>query len=641
MIGVARCCPARQKPQAAERIGAAGREMCGQQGKGWVRVKKYTVFRFSFLYRFAIYFIFMIVVPILCSWWIYRAVLNFYYEEDTLYTQQIYMENSLTMLDASLDSVSNILVALNGNMEITHYLDDTPYKNQMGYGTFRNIVSFCEELYQVTPYLTGLKIYSDSPLVVYAPPFAKMETMGLADTVRKELENAVLQEIVWQVMPSEGEEFPALYGYQKMYTPSYSKCIGYIEVQLSPEFFQWYFDLLTQLSDDPAAVFCLYQGGRLLYSTGSEEAVPEQMEPGYEFELLNDKYQNCVEIPRLGLYVVRSGHLSDRNIMPTNNVPSIFISVIVALLLLLFSIFFSHVVRLSRRIQDFATFIRKADPEGLLPFYPRKASTGKKDEMDTLINAYNALIREKSSLISTVRKMELLSKEARYQALQAQIHPHFIYGTLESIRMTALQNKDRESADMIFSLAALIRYSISISPKAVTLREELQIASHYLKIQKLRFDDRIDYEFQIDEGLLELELPSFIIQPILENAVVYGVSQTLLHCALTVEARRTGQAVCLSVANTGSLIEPERLTEVNALLAGEIPRESFQGKSNGLALYNIGERLAIFFNGRASIRLALEENRTVTRITIENDPAGEAGKEEGEEREHVSDTDRG
>ena len=248
----------------------------------------------------------------------------------------------------------------------------------MGSGTFRNIVSFCEELYQVTPYLTGLKIYSDSPLVVYAPPFAKMETMGLADTVRKELENAVLQEIVWQVMPSEGEEFPALYGYQKMYTPSYSKCIGYIEVQLSPEFFQWYFDLLTQLSDDPAAVFCLYQGGRLLYSTGSEGAVPEQMEPGYEFELLNDKYQNCVEIPRLGLYVVRSGHLSDRNIMPTNNVPSIFISVIVALLLLLFSIFFSHVVRLSRRIQDFATFIRKADPEGLLPFIPERLPPAKR-----------------------------------------------------------------------------------------------------------------------------------------------------------------------------------------------------------------------------------------------------------------------
>lgn len=606
-------------------------------------MKKYTIPKFSFLYRFAVYFIFMIIVPIFCFWWIYEKVLNLYYAESTLDTQQIYLENSLSMLDSSLDAVSNMLIALKGNAEIINYLDDSSYKNRMSYGAFRDIASFCEELYQVTPYLTSLKIYSDSSLVLYAPPFAGIEDMHLEKASAAALESAGIQEIVWRVDPSD-TGFPVLYGYQKIYTSSYLKCIGYIEIQLSPELFKGYFELVSSLSDDPQAVWTLYQGSMPIYTTAILKKEPvsiEKQESGYEFSIWEDTYKNCIEIPELGLRVVRSGHLSDRIIASANNVPSLFISVIIMLLLVLFSMFFSKVALLSKRILDFSSFIRGADPEDLLPFRPKRASTGKKDEMDTLINAYNALIREKSSLISTVRKMELLSKEARYQALQAQIHPHFIYGTLESIRMTALQNKDRESADMIFSLAALIRYSISISPKAVTLREELQIASHYLKIQKLRFDDRIDYEFQIDEGLLELELPSFIIQPILENAVVYGVSQTLLHCALTVEARRTGQAVCLSVANTGSLIEPERLTEVNALLAGEIPRESFQGKSNGLALYNIGERLAIFFNGRASIRLALEENRTVTRITIENDPAGEAGKEEGEEREHVSDTDRG
>ena len=74
--------------------------------------------------------------------------------------------------------------------------------------------------------------------------------------------------------------------------------------------------------------------------------------------------------------------------------------------------------------------------------------------------------------------------------------------------MTALQNKDREVASMIFSLSALIRYSISISPKAVTLKDEVEIASHYLNIQKIRFDERLEYEFSIDEELLSMELPS-------------------------------------------------------------------------------------------------------------------------------------
>ena len=223
-------------------------------------MKKYTIPKFSFLYRFAIYFIFMIIIPIFCSWWIYEKVLNLYYAESTLDTQQIYMENSLSMLDSSLDAVSNMLIALKGNAEIINYLDSSPYKNQMSYGAFRDIVSFCEELYQVTPYLTSLKIYSDSSLVIYAPPFARMEDMSLQEASAAALENAGLQEVVWHVVPSDTEGFPVLYGYQKIYTPSYLKCIGYIEIQLSQELFKGYFELLSGLSDDPQAVWTLYQG---------------------------------------------------------------------------------------------------------------------------------------------------------------------------------------------------------------------------------------------------------------------------------------------------------------------------------------------------------------------------------------------
>ena len=587
-------------------------------------MKKPGVSRTSFLHRFAIYFVFMIIVPILCSWWIYEKVLNLYYAENTLDTQQIYMENSLSVLDSSLDAISNMLVALKGNGEIINYLDYSPYKNQMSYGPFRDIVSFCDELYQVTPYLTSLKIYSDSPLVLYAPPFNRMEDMKLEEATMEVLESAGLQEIVWQVVPSDTEEFPVLNGYQKIYTASYLKCIGYIEVQLSPDLFRAYFELLSNLSDDPQAVWTLYQGDTPIYTTSSAESGSislENIESGYEFSIWKDEYKNYVEISELGLYVVRSGHLSDRNIMPANNVPSIFISVIIVLLLILFSVFFINVALLSKRILDFSSFIKRADPEQLVPFLPEKVASGKMDELDSLVNAYNAMIQEKSSLISTVRKMELLSKDARYQALQAQIHPHFIYGTLETIRMTALQNKDREAADMAFSLSALIRYSVSISSKSVTLKDELEIASHYLKIQKMRFDDRIEYEFHIDEGLSELKLPSFIIQPILENAIVYGVSQTLMQCVLTVEAYRRQGDIVLSVSNTGKLIDPQRLAEVNGLLAGEVPLENFRGNHNGLALNNLRERLNIFFNGRASIRLVLQEDRTVTVITISDGTA--------------------
>ena len=598
-------------------------------------------FERSFFHRFVIYFILLILFPILFSWWLYERVLNLYYAESTLRTQQIYLDNSVSVLDSSLDDISNLLVALNGNAEIINYLDYSPYKSNMFFGTFRDIASFCEELYQVTPYLTSLKIYSDSPLVIYAPPFERLDKLSFDEELQEKLDGIGLQEIVWSVEVSDTEGFPELYGYQKIYSSGYVRCIGYIEVQLSSDFFKEYFELLSEFSDDPHAVWRLYQKDQLIWSNAADEmllALESLSGPGYTFSMFRNSYENCVELPRLDLRVVRSGSLSDRIIMPVNNVPSVFISVIIILLLGLFIGFFFNVALLSRRILDFSDFIRNADPDRLVPFQPKKESSGRADEIDTLVNAYNALIQENSSLISAVRKMELLSQEARYRALQSQIHPHFIYGTLETIRMTALMNRDHAAADMIFSLAALIRYSISISAKAVTLKEEFEIAEHYLKIQKVRIDVRIDYELQMEEDMTELTLPSFLIQPILENAFVYGISQTTEHCSLMVSAYRKGEDIVLTVSNTGRQITAKRLDEVNRLLAGEMPPEAFQGKNNGTALYNIRERLAIFFSGRASIRLETEECCTMTKIVIreeEND-----GKKKQEEKAgNAADTD--
>ena len=102
---------------------------------GWVRQKadgrRYAVmkrkFERSFFHRFVIYFILLILLPILFSWWLYERVLNLYYAESTLRTQQIYLDNSVSVLDSSLDDISIILVALKGNAEIINYLDYSPY----------------------------------------------------------------------------------------------------------------------------------------------------------------------------------------------------------------------------------------------------------------------------------------------------------------------------------------------------------------------------------------------------------------------------------------------------------------------------------------------------------------------------------
>lgn len=591
--------------------------------------------KYSFLHHFVTRFVFMILVPSLCAWWLYENVLWTYYAENALKASQASMENSRFLLDSSLDAASQAVMALSGNREIIQYMDERSNKRRMFYGVYRNVSNFCGNLCRMTPYMDSLKIYSDSSLVLYAAPFARMEDFPLTGEELEELAEAGLRETVWMVRNVPEEEFPAIWGYQKLYTENYGRCIGYVEVQLSPRLLEEYFALVANLSGDARALYALYQDGELLCKKpvgDAEDAAPREAGQGYRSSRLEGWYENCLALPELGLHVYRMGHPSDLVALPSSNMPSILIACIILMLLGLFAGFFAKVAALSRRILDFSSHIQNSAPRRLAPFSPQerlKRGDGP-DELDTLILAYNGLIQTNNSLISQIEKMELLSQEARYQALQEQIHPHFIYGTLETIRMMALQSRDRnenrKTADMIYSLSALIRYSISISSRPVTLGDELEIARHYLEIQKIRFDDRMDYRFIVEEGLLGLELPSFLLQPILENAIVYGVSKTLEPCVLEVEAREDGEgdSVLLTVSNTGLPIEAQRMEEINGLLSGDIALKEIAQRGivckdrpgNGLALYNIRERLNILFEGNADMHLERWERGTRTVIRI-------------------------
>jgi len=581
-------------------------------------MKKIQSFKSSFLYRFIIYFVILIIIPILCTWWIYEKVLHFYYVENTLNTKQMNLENSRTMLEATLNAASNTFVAVEGNQEVLYYMEYRPDKSNMFYGTYKRVSSFCAELRMMTPYLTKLKIYSDSPLPIYADPFVKMKNFNIDEGVFQRLEKSGL-DIIWQISDIDTEDFPEIHGYKKLYDEYYKKCLGYMEIQLSSKVLSEFWSMIYEFSDNEEVVLSLYYGDTPIYSTFTGEIEPisyDEIETGNEIIFSKNLYRNYLKIPELNLCFIFTGRLSDVDVLPAHNMPSLFFSILFVLLLALFFIFFMMIISLSKRIMAFSSFIQYSNPERLLPFQTLGKVKQRKDELDVLVETYNMLIKEKNSLISEVQKMELFTQDARFQALQGQIHPHFIYGTLETIRMTALQNKNKEAAGMIFSLSTLLRYSMSISSKAVTLKEELEIARHYLEIQKMRFEDRMGYAFHVEEKLLDMEMPSFILQPILENAVVYGVSQTLEHCTLTVDAYEEGSHIVLNISNTGLPITEQRLQEVNELLSGAVLKEEFKGKRNGLALNNIKERLSIFFGGRASIQLLLQEDRTVTEIMI-------------------------
>ena len=575
----------------------------------------------SLISKFLCRFSFTLIVPTVLLWIVYLSILHIYFISNTLDTQQTYLENSVTPIQMNVTNADTIFSSLEGMPELLYYLDVYSEKADMLYSLKKYIIPQTQNLLIGNASIDSIRIYSHKTDLLYTDPFYSFDAIPLNEEEKETLLNSSPMNILWHVLPGSPDKIPELYAYKKLYAYDFKHVIGYMELKINPQILSEY---LVQFQDPQAfhgADYALYQENQLIYShlsrrLLSEEQLVELDRNMVVIDYLHGTYINHVVIPDVDLRLVLTGSLNAISCQPAD-VLVIAISMFILLLLVLLLRFFSYITDLSRQIMDFSTYIRNSDPDDLTLYSKQNGYRERYEELDHLVNSYNDLIQENSTLMTRVRKMELLSQDARYQALQSQIHPHFIYGTLENIRMLALQNQDRDVAEMVFSLSTLIRRSISISDRSVTLEEELETAKHYLTIQKYRFGDRLRYTFQIEDGWQHLLLPSFTLQPILENSILYGVSQTLDDCKLKVYVSSDPKVVTIRLSNSGKTITAKRLLEVNALLDGRTELSHFQGTHNGCALYNIKERLRIYYHEHTSMQMAIEDDSTVTIITIE------------------------
>lgn len=510
-------------------------------------LQNHKKYKHSFLYRIILKFLMIVMIPCFCIWWLYSMILSYQFIENSIRTKQINMENSISLLELSVNEVSNIISAIEGNPEILYYMEYKPYKKEMAFGAYSRLFEYINNLKDVAQYVDKIIVYSDSGLFIPTSRFVDLNKNPLEEDLIQRVNAAKRDEIVWEVLYSDMEEFQGISAFKKIYSENKFDCIGYIEVQLNFKLLEDYLKFLDRILGEQQDNLFLYHGDTLVYSVQvdkHENSLYEEGKTGFEICLRENQYRNNLKYSKLDMYIVHYGHISDIKILPLESEVIIFYGVLCIITLVLFSIFIMDIVSLSKRISDFSAFIKNSVPENLLQYqYVGKMKKGY-DEIDEMIDAYNMLIKEKNSLISQVEKLSFYTQEASYHSLQNQIHPHFVYGTLETIRMTALESEDEKVANMIFSFATLFRNAMSYANKDTTLRSEVEIAKHYLFIQKVRFDDRLECVFQVDENLLDMMMPAFVFQPILENAITYGVSNTLDSCVLTLDVHEESEKNC-------------------------------------------------------------------------------------------------
>ncbi|MBB6732199.1 cache domain-containing sensor histidine kinase [Cohnella zeiphila] len=245
---------------------------------------------------------------------------------------------------------------------------------------------------------------------------------------------------------------------------------------------------------------------------------------------------------------------------------------------------------------------------------------GAQDEIGALTRNFNGMIEnlqrsiyENYEVNLKLKDITIKKQEAELYALQNQIHPHFLFNTLESIRMGLHNQGDEETATIVMNFANLFRHLLHWQGEFIPLREEIDLVRKYLTIQKYRFRERIQYELEIEPGLAEALIPKLTLQPLVENAVKHGAESTRSgRIRVSVRAAGDGTMVAAIVDN-GKGIPPEQLARIRRELADPEIK-----KSGSIGLKNVHDRIHLHFGPEYGVTIdsPAEEGGTLVRVTM-------------------------
>lgn len=237
-------------------------------------------------------------------------------------------------------------------------------------------------------------------------------------------------------------------------------------------------------------------------------------------------------------------------------------------------------------------------------------------KIDTLINeVYEANIKIMNAQIYN-QKVEMGKKEAELIALQGQINPHYLFNTLETVRMNLILKEDRETANIIKVFAESFRQCIDGKNDVLTLKQEMKFIENYFTIQKYRHGDKINFEISIPENLLEYSVPKLIIQPLVENAVYHGIEMKTGSGMIKIEAYEENNDLIIRVSDDGVGIDEEDLQKIKDAINNNLSYEK-QRNGTGIALRNVHNRLRLLYGEMYGLKIfSLKNVGTITEINI-------------------------
>ena len=273
--------------------------------------------------------------------------------------------------------------------------------------------------------------------------------------------------------------------------------------------------------------------------------------------------------------------------------PRIIISIIVFILVTLFGFFILGLFikfSITNPVESLVSSMREVKTGWL-----RRVSIKlPNDEIGELKNSYNTMLVEINRLIEELVEKEKAYQKAEMNALQEQIKPHFLYNTLETIALLALENPRDEVYDAIETLGKFYRKFLSKGQEEITLSDEVEIVKNYLKLQELRYGDIFHDIYDIDEKVKNVRIPRLILQPIVENALYHGIIPKGEEGDIFINAKQKEDKLVITVKDTGIGASEERISEV------------LSKKSQSFGLKSTLDRISKYYSNKVSYKISSE-----------------------------------
>lgn len=245
----------------------------------------------------------------------------------------------------------------------------------------------------------------------------------------------------------------------------------------------------------------------------------------------------------------------------------------------------------------------------------------RKDEIGDITDTFNFMVEKIEELVNRVYVEEIAQKNAELAALQAQINPHFLYNSLDSINWDLIERGEMDISNVVVALGKIMQYSMDTDTSKVPIRDEYDNAKDYLLVQHNRLDDQLEYELLLDPELEEVIVPKLILQPLIENAIKYGVIQSHRKCKVTVKTELINNNIVLTVTDDGAGMSVEQLNDCRASM------QKGSKKNVGIGLNNVARRLQLHFGTKCEFNIeSLEGEGTSIQLKIPYSDGGDAGE---------------